>query len=109
MVEVVWWFGAVCLIRTQMSYHMKNKSYKNIQKENLQPSVCYLQLKFFFVYFLECLRQCLDINLIEMYLHDYIQVIHAQKTSNVAELKQFYKDMWSKIPSQSYNRLTDRQ
>lgn len=73
-----------------MSYHME--SHNNIQKENLQPSICYLKPKFFFVYFLECLRQSLDINLIEMYLNDHIQVIHAQKTSIVAELKQFYKD-----------------
>ncbi len=38
-----------------------------------------------------------DLNLIEMLWHDLKQSIHARKPSNVAELKQFCKEEWTKF------------
>ncbi len=40
-----------------------------------------------------------------MLRHDLKQSIHAQKPSNVAELKQFCKEEWDKIPPQRCDRL----
>ncbi len=40
-----------------------------------------------------------------MLWHDLKQSIHARKPSNVAELKQFWKEEWAKIPPQRYERL----
>ncbi len=45
------------------------------------------------------------LNPIEMLWHDLKQSIHARKPSNVAELKQFCKEEWAKIPPQWYERL----
>ncbi len=41
-----------------------------------------------------------DLNPIEMLWHDLKQSFHAWKPSNVAELKQFCKEEWAKIPPQ---------
>ncbi len=49
---------------------------------------------------LEWPSQSPDLNPIEMLWHDVKQTIHAWKPSNVAELKQFYKEEWAKIPPQ---------
>ncbi|KAK3555338.1 hypothetical protein QTP86_014930 [Hemibagrus guttatus] len=46
-----------------------------------------------------------DLNPIEMLWHDLKKVVHARKPSNVAELQQFCKDEWAKIPPQRCNRL----
>ncbi len=54
---------------------------------------------------LEWPSQSLDLNPIEMLWHDLKQSIHARKHSNVAELKQFCKEEWAKIPPQRYERL----
>ncbi len=40
-----------------------------------------------------------------MLWHDLKQSIHTQNRSNVAELKQFWKEEWAKIPPQRYERL----
>ena len=37
--------------------------------------------------------------------HDLKKAVHAWKPSNVAELQQFYKDEWAKIPPQRCKRL----
>ncbi len=54
---------------------------------------------------LEWPSQSPDLNLIEMLWHDLKQSIHDQKPSNVAELKQFCKEEWAKIPPQRCERL----
>ncbi len=54
---------------------------------------------------LEWPSQSLDLNLIEMLWHDLKQSFHARKSSNVAELKQFCKEEWAKIPPQRCERL----
>ncbi|KAK3565476.1 hypothetical protein QTP86_010224 [Hemibagrus guttatus] len=54
---------------------------------------------------LEWPSQSPDLNPIEMLWHDLKKVVHAQKPSNVAELQQFCKDEWAKIPPQRCNRL----
>ncbi|KAK3551094.1 hypothetical protein QTP70_012456 [Hemibagrus guttatus] len=54
---------------------------------------------------LEWPSQSPDLNPIEMLWHDLQKVVHARKPSNVAELQQFCKDEWAKIPPQSCNRL----
>ncbi len=46
-----------------------------------------------------------DLNPIEMWWHDLKQSFHAWKPSNVAELKQFCKEEWAKIPPQRCERL----
>lgn len=46
-----------------------------------------------------------DLNLNEMLWYDLKQAINARKSSNVAKLKQFYKEDWAKIPQQRYERL----
>ncbi len=40
-----------------------------------------------------------------MLWHKLKQSIHAQKPSNVAELEQFCKEVWAKIPPQRCERL----
>ncbi len=54
---------------------------------------------------LEWPSQSPDLNLIEVLWHDFKQSIHAQKPSNVAELKQLCKEEWAKIPPQRCERL----
>ncbi len=54
---------------------------------------------------LEWPNQCPDLNPIEMLWHDLKQSIHARKLSNVAELRQFCKEEWAKIPPQWCERL----
>ncbi len=54
---------------------------------------------------LEWPSQSPDLNPIEMLWHDLKQYIHARKPSNVAELKQFCKEAWAKIPPQRCERL----
>ncbi|KAK3541623.1 hypothetical protein QTP86_033060 [Hemibagrus guttatus] len=47
---------------------------------------------------LEWPSQSPDLNPIEMLWHDLKKMVHARKPSNVAELQQFCKDEWAKIP-----------
>ncbi len=54
---------------------------------------------------LEWPSQSPDLNPIEMLWHDLKQSFHAWKPSNVAELKQFCKEEWARIPPQRCNRL----
>ncbi|KAK3520859.1 hypothetical protein QTP70_034723 [Hemibagrus guttatus] len=54
---------------------------------------------------LEWPSQSPDLSPIEMLWHDLKKVVHARKPSNVAELQQFCKDEWAKIPPQRCNRL----
>ncbi|KAK3543408.1 hypothetical protein QTP70_020436 [Hemibagrus guttatus] len=54
---------------------------------------------------LEWPSQSPDLNPIEMLWHDLKKVVHARKPSNVAELQQFCKDEWAKIPPQRCNGL----
>ncbi|KAK3524035.1 hypothetical protein QTP70_017546 [Hemibagrus guttatus] len=107
---------------------MNSAVYQNILKENVRPSVCDLKLKRTWVLqqdndpkhtskstsewlkknkmkTLEWPSQSPDLNPIEMLWHDLKKVVHAQKPSNVAELQQFCKDEWAKIPPQRCNRL----
>ncbi|KAK3509719.1 hypothetical protein QTP70_008457 [Hemibagrus guttatus] len=103
--------------------------YQKILKENVQPSVYDLELKRTWVLqqdndpkhtskstsewlkknkmkTLEWPGQSPDLKPIEMLWHDLKKVVHARKPSNVAELQQFCKDEWAKIPPQRCNRLT---
>ncbi|KAK3552084.1 hypothetical protein QTP70_033659 [Hemibagrus guttatus] len=107
---------------------MNSAVYQKILKENVRPSVCDLELKRTWVLqqdndpkhtskstsewlkenkmkTLEWLSQSPDLNPIEMLWHDLKKVVHARKPSNVAELQQFCKDEWAKIPPQRCNRL----
>ncbi|KAK3565204.1 hypothetical protein QTP86_001015 [Hemibagrus guttatus] len=107
---------------------MNSAVYQKILKENVRPSVCDLKLKRTWVLqqdndpkhtskstsewlkknkmkTLEWPSQSPDLNLIEMLWHDLKKVVHARKPSNVAELQQFCKDEWAKIPPQRCNRL----
>ena len=102
---------------------MNSALYQKILKENIWPSVCDLKLKCSWVMqqandpkhtikstsewlkrnkikVLEWSSQSPDLNPIEMLWHDLKQAVHARKPSNMAELKQFYKDEWAKIPRQ---------
>ncbi|KAK3513120.1 hypothetical protein QTP70_001693 [Hemibagrus guttatus] len=54
---------------------------------------------------LEWPSQSPGLNPIEMLWRDLKKVVHARKPSNVAELQQFCKDEWAKIPPQRCNRL----
>ncbi len=47
----------------------------------------------------------LDLNPIEMLWHDLKHSIDSGKASNVAELKQYCKEEWAKIPPQWCERL----
>ncbi|KAK3561379.1 hypothetical protein QTP86_033119 [Hemibagrus guttatus] len=107
---------------------MNSAVYQKILKENVWPSVCDLKLKRSWVLqqdndpkhtskstsewlkknkmkTLEWPSQSPDLNPIEMLWHDLKKVVHARKPSNVAELQQFCKDEWAKIPPQRCNRL----
>ncbi|KAK3511451.1 hypothetical protein QTP70_008891 [Hemibagrus guttatus] len=107
---------------------MNSAVYQKILKENVQPSVSDLNLKQPWVLqqdndpkhtskstsewlkknkmkTLEGPSQSPDLNPIEMLWHDLKKVVHARKPSNVAELQQFCKDEWAKIPPQRCNRL----
>ncbi len=107
---------------------MNSALYQKILKENVQSSVCDLKLKRTWVMqqdndpkhtskstsewlkknkikVLECPSQSPGLNPIEMLWHDLKQSIHAWKPSNVAELKQFCKEEWAKIPPQRCERL----
>ncbi len=104
---------------------MNSVLYPKILKENVRPSVCDLKLKRTWVMqqdndpkhtskstsewlkknkmkVLEWPNQSPDLNQIEMLWHDLKQSIHAWKPSNVAELKQFCKEEWAKIPPQRF-------
>ncbi|KAK3542023.1 hypothetical protein QTP86_010605 [Hemibagrus guttatus] len=105
---------------------MNSAVYQKILKENVRPSVCDLKLKRTWVLqqdndpkhsskstsewlkknkmkTLEWPSQSPDLNPIEMLWHDLKKVVHARKPSNVAELQQFCKDEWAKIPPQRCN------
>ncbi len=107
---------------------MNSALYQKILKENVRSSVCDLKLKHTWVMqqdkdlkhnskstsewlkknkikVLEWQSQSPDLNPIEMLWHDLKQTIHARKPSNVAELKQFCKEEWAKIPPQRCERL----
>ncbi|KAK3554272.1 hypothetical protein QTP70_020132, partial [Hemibagrus guttatus] len=107
---------------------MNSADYQKLLKENVRPSVCDLKLKRTWVLqqdndpkhtskstsewlkknkmkTLEWPSQSPDLNRIEMLWHDLKKVVHARKPSNVAELQQFCKDEWAKIPPQHCNRL----
>ncbi|KAK3562010.1 hypothetical protein QTP86_023463 [Hemibagrus guttatus] len=107
---------------------MNSAVYQKILKDNVRPSVCDLKLKRTWVLqqdndpkhsskstsewlkknkmkTLEWPSQSPDLNPIEMLWHDLKKVVHARKPSNVAELQQFCKDEWAKIPPQRCNRL----
>ncbi|KAK3556965.1 hypothetical protein QTP70_022309 [Hemibagrus guttatus] len=107
---------------------MNSAVYQKILKENVRPSVCDLKLKQTWVLqqdnnpkhtskstsewlkknkmkTLEWPSQSPDLNPIEMLWHDLKKMVHARKLSNVAELQQFCKDEWVKIPPLCCNRL----
>ncbi|MBN3289611.1 TCB1 transposase, partial [Polypterus senegalus] len=101
---------------------MNSTVYQKIPKENVRPSVRQLKLKRSWVLqqdngpkhtskstsewlkknkmkTLEWPSQSPDLNPIEMLWHDLKKAVHARKPSNKAELQQFCKDEWAKIPS----------
>ncbi|KAK3565192.1 hypothetical protein QTP86_000998 [Hemibagrus guttatus] len=127
------WFGHVQRRErpgrlTVINGTMNSAVYQKILKENVRPSVCDVKLKQTWVLqqdndpkhtskstsewlkknkmkTLEWPSQSPDLNPIEMLWHDLKKVVHARKPSNVAELQQFCKDEWAKIPPQCCNRL----
>jgi len=97
---------------------MNSALYWKILKENVRPSVCdlkrtwvmqqdndpkhtsrstseWLQNEGF-----GCPSQSPDLIPIEILWHDLKQAVHTRKPYNVAELKQFCKEYWAKIPPQ---------
>ncbi|MBN3294719.1 TCB1 transposase, partial [Polypterus senegalus] len=107
---------------------MNSTVYQKILKENVRPSVRQLKLKRSWVLqqdndpkhtskstsewlkknkmkTLEWPSQSPDLNPIEMLWHDLKKAVHARKPSNKAELQQFCKDEWAKIPSERRKRL----
>uniref|UniRef100_A0A803JRB0 N-acetylgalactosaminidase, alpha- n=1 Tax=Xenopus tropicalis TaxID=8364 RepID=A0A803JRB0_XENTR len=100
---------------------MNSTVYQKIPKENVRPSVRQLKLKRSWALqqdndpkqtskstsewlkknkmkTLEWPSQSPDLNPIEMLWHDLKKAVHARKPSNKAELQQFCKDEWAKIP-----------
>uniref|UniRef100_A0A803KDU4 Transposase n=1 Tax=Xenopus tropicalis TaxID=8364 RepID=A0A803KDU4_XENTR len=107
---------------------MNSTVYQKILKENVRPSVRQLKLKRSWVLqqdndpkhtskstsewlkknkmkTLEWPSQSPDLNPIEMLWHDLKKAVHARKPSNKAELQQFCKDEWAKIPPERCKRL----
>ncbi|KAG2466638.1 TCB1 transposase, partial [Polypterus senegalus] len=107
---------------------MNSTVYQKILKENVRPSVRQLKLKRSWVLqqdndpkhtskstsewlkknkmkTLEWPSQSPDLNPIEMLWHDLKKALHARKPSNKAELQQFCKDEWAKIPPERRKRL----
>ncbi len=101
---------------------------QKILKENVRLSVCDLKVKRTWVMqqdndpkytskstsewlkknkikVLEWPNQSPDLNPIEMLRNDLKQSSHVRKLSNVAELKQFCKEEWAKVPPQRCERL----
>ena len=52
--------------------------------------------------FLKWYSQRQDLNPIEMLSNDLKGAFHTRHPTNVRELKQFWKDKWSKIPPENY-------
>lgn len=100
---------------------MNSKIYQDILQENIRPSVHQLKLKRGWVMqqdndpkhtsksttewfklkklrVLEWPSQSPDLNPIEMLWHDLKRAIHTRQPKNIAELKQFCEEEWSKIP-----------
>uniref|UniRef100_A0A8C6VYB8 Transposase Tc1-like domain-containing protein n=1 Tax=Nothobranchius furzeri TaxID=105023 RepID=A0A8C6VYB8_NOTFU len=107
---------------------MNSTVYQNILKENVRPSVRQIKLKPSWALqqdndpkltskstsewlknnkmkTLEWPSQSPDLNPIEMLWHDLKKAVHARKPSNKAELQQFCKDEWAKIPPERCKRL----
>ncbi|KAF7663711.1 hypothetical protein LDENG_00201070 [Lucifuga dentata] len=107
---------------------MNSASYQRILRENVRSSVCDLKLKHNWVLqqdndpkhkskftsewlkrnkmkVLEWPSQSPDLNSTEMLWQDLKQTVHARKPFNVADLKQFFKEEWNKIPPQRCTRL----
>uniref|UniRef100_A0A3B3DJG5 Transposase n=1 Tax=Oryzias melastigma TaxID=30732 RepID=A0A3B3DJG5_ORYME len=107
---------------------MNSTVYQKVLKENVRPSVHQLKLKRSWVLqqdndpkhtskstsewlkkskmkTLEWPSQSPDLNPIEMLWYDLKKVVHARKPSNKAELQQFCKDEWAKIPPERCKRL----
>ncbi len=125
MVVEVWCSGASGPGRLAIiDATMNSALYQKILKENVHPSVC-AQAQVHLGYaagqwsqthqqvhlwmpqekVLVWPSQSPDLNPIEMLWHDLKQSLHASKPSNVAELNQFCKDEWDKIPPQRCERL----
>ncbi len=99
---------------------MNSALYQKILKENVQPSVCDLKLKRTWVMqqdndpkhtskstseWLKKTKLRFWSGQVKVWAHDLKQSFHARKSSNVAELKQFCKEEWAKIPAQRCERL----
>jgi transposase len=50
------------------------------------------------IHLLELPSQSPDLNQIEMQWYDLKRAVYTRHPKNIAELKQFYKEEWSKIP-----------
>jgi transposase len=100
---------------------INSQVYQDILQENVRLSVCQLKLNKSWVmqqdndpkhgsksttewlkqkkiHLLEWPSQSPDLNPIEMLWHDLKRAIHTRNPKNIAELKQFCKVEWSKIP-----------
>ena len=118
MVVIVWWPEAVLLLQDLEDF----LSTKKILEENVRPVkwTWILQQdndpkhisKSTFEWLEENKRktfewpsQSPDLNPIEMLWHYLKKAVHARKPSNVAELQQYCKDEWAKIPPQGCKKL----